>query len=409
MRRFSFKAYDAAGALTTGEIAAPTREAALDALSRQGRLAVEVTEGTGGREPWWRREVHAFGGGRLGTAALAPFTRELATLVSAELTLDESLRIVAMQPLVGARMRALAGRLHERVREGGQLSEALAAEGEAVPPFYRRLVAAGEASSDLGGALGDLAQFLEKSAEVRGRVGAALTYPALLLVAALVSVALILTVLLPTVMPLFRDAGAEPPALLAFLARLQDLLARHWQWVIAGLAALTGGLVALSRQPGLRLWRDRVVLRWPVVGEIASGIDTARFSRTLATMLRSGVPILEALRTAGGVVSNRAMAVAAEQAGEEVKQGGMLAGPLARTGVFPDLALRLVAVGEETGQLEAMLLRVADIYEGTVERRMQRFTTLLAPLLTIAIGVGVGALMLSVMNAIISVNELAIR
>ena len=174
-----------------------------------------------------------------------------------------------------------------------------------------------------------------------------------------------------------------------------------------GLAALS--VYNLSKNAAVRLWLDRLTLRLPLLGRLTANRETARFARTLATMTRNGVPMLEGVRIAGSVLSNRAFSAAVSKAGDALKEGGTLSQPLDASGLFSELSLRLIGVGEQTGQLEQMLIRVASIYEATVQRQMARFVTLLTPTLTLLIGGLVGSLIISVMGAILSVNDLALQ
>lgn len=408
MPRFSFTAYDDSGARAAGVIEAETREAAVEALFRQGRYPLDLVEG--GRIPaprWWEREI-VLSGASLGQG-LALLTRELATLVKADLPVDEALRIAHVQPLMPGRVRQTIARVLGRVLEGASLSEAFQAEGRAFPAYYVHVVRAGEAGGTLGQTLDELAGFLERSAEFRARVGSALLYPAMLMLAAAVAVAVIMTVLIPTIAPLFTDAGVEPPFIIGFLLGIQQALASNWLLALSGMAAVALGLVALSRSAGWRLWWDRQLLRLPLVAGLVENGQTAVVTRTLATLLRNGVPMLQALQIAGDVLSNRAMAAALRECAGEVKEGATLSGALGRSGLFPELVLRLTGVGEQTGQLEAMLDRVGSIYELALQRQLGRMTNLLTPVLTLAMGLLVGGLLLSVMGAIASVNELALR
>src|SRR5258705_9263448 len=227
MPRYSYKAYDGNGGRLAGEIESETREAALEALTRQGRYALELVEGgvSAPSLPWWQQEV--FGSRRLTQQNIALFTRELATLVKAELPIDEALRIVVLQPLISARTRqAIAGVL-ARVLDGASLSEALGAQQGAFPEYYWRIVHAGEASGTLGIALEDLAHLLDRSMEFRSRVASALVYPATLMIAAGGALIIVLTILVPTIAPMFKEAGKEPPAVIGSLIALQDFLAVH--------------------------------------------------------------------------------------------------------------------------------------------------------------------------------------
>jgi general secretion pathway protein F len=408
MPRFAYTACDDSGARAAGVIDAETREAAIESLFRQGRYPLELVEGARVPAPrWWERELTGSRG--LSRRGLALLTRELATLVRAELPVDEALRIAHLQPLMPKRVRqAIAGAL-ARVLEGASLSEALDAQGGAFPRYYVHVVRAGEAAGSLGQTLDELAGFLERAADFRARIGSALLYPALLMVAAAGALVVIMTVLIPTIAPLFRDAGVEPPFIIAFLLDLQAAIAAHWLLALLAVAAVGAALVALARNERWRLWRDRQLLRVPVVSGLIRNGQTAVMTRTLGTLIRNGVPMLQALQTAADVLGNRAMAAALRDCADEVKEGSALMSALGRSGLFPELALRLTGVGEQTGQLDDMLERVGSIYEQTLQQQLGRLTNLLTPVLTIVIGVLVGGLLLSVMGAIVGVNELAVR
>lgn len=408
MPRYSYTAYDDNGARASGVIESQSREAALEALFRQGRYPLELIEG--GRAPtqhWWERELFASRG--LSRRGLALLTRELATLVKAELPVDEALRITGLQPLMPARTRQVIASVLGRVLEGASLSEAIDSQAGAFPAYYARIVQAGETAGTLGQALDELAGFLERSSEFRARIGSALLYPALLLTAAAGALAVIMAVLIPTIAPLFKDAGAQPPFLIQFLLDVQETLAAHWLLALLAVAGIAIGCAALARNERWRLARDRLLLRVPLVSSLIQNGQTATMTRTLGTLIRNGVPMLQALQITGGALSNRAMAAAMQTCATEVKEGAALMGALGRSGLFPELALRLTGVGEQTGQLEVMLERVGGIYEAALQRQLLRVTSLLTPILTIVIGVLVGGLLLSVMGAIFSVNELAFR
>ena len=405
---YRYEAYDAHGALQAGEIEAATQESALDALCRNGLYPLEATEGRAlERRRWWERQV--FRTRRLSRADLSLLTRELATLVKVEIPVDEALRIVGLQPTVSGTTRQVCRTLLERVLGGASLSEAMGGHADAFPEFYWRMVHAGEMSGTLGQVLDDLASFLERSSEIRARIGAALLYPAVLMLAAAVALAVILTVLLPTIVPIFKDAGVEPPLIVRLLLDAQETMARHWILLLLAASALFVGTLLAAQNERLREVRDRAILLLPTVGGLVSGAATARFARTLATLLRSGVPMLRALRIVGSVTGNQAFAAAIVKAADEVKEGGTLPGSLTKSELFSKLSLRLITAGEQTGQLETMLLRVATVYEAQLQRQIDRLTSLLVPVLTVAIGVVVGGLILSVMSAIVSVNDLAFR
>ncbi len=408
MPRYNYKAYGTNGAVETGEIAAASRGSALEALAHRGQVPVDLVErGAAAPIKWWQREI--FAAGALSTAQLAIFTRELASLAKAELPIDDALRIVAVQPSIPARLRQINAKLLERVREGQSLSEALAAQDGAFPEYYWRLIRAGEAQGSMGSVLDELAILLERSAEARAQASSSLVYPAVLIVAALAAVGVITSVLLPAIMPIFEDAKATPPALLRVLAAGHAVLASNWLLIIIALAAVIAGMLSAMNNEAARFTLDRLVLRLPIAGRFVRERETARFARTLSALVRNGVPVLDSVRIAGGVLTNRVFAQTIQQAGEDIREGGVLSRPLSRSGLFPDLFLRLAVVGEETGHLDAMYLRAAEIYEASQQRQVQRLTTLITPVLTLIIGGIVGTLILSVMGAILSVNELALQ
>lgn len=408
MPRFSYKAYDQKGALMTGAIDVATRDAALQALSARGQLAVEVAEtGDGGAQPWWQREVFASKG--LNDDERLTFTRELATLVKAELPLDEALGVVVLMPGLSARARALASRILDRVREGQSLSLALAGQGNAFPEFYWRLVRAGEAGGSLGDVMGELSTLLERSSETRSRVASALLYPLLLMAAAFAAVLVIMLVLLPAVMPLFAEAGVEPPLVLRIMSSVQAAVTTHWRVTSLALGALVLAAVVLRNDAGFRATRDKLVLRLPLIGRLNTMRETGRFCRTMAALLKNGVPLLDALRSTAGVLNNGVYKDATGALAGAVAEGATLSQQMQASQLFSELSVRLAAVGEKTGQLDGMLARAAAIHETMLERAVDRLTRLIGPVLTLFVGLFTGGLILSVMQAILSLNDLALR
>ena len=407
MARFSYSAYDAAGQLRLGEIDAQALPAVLERLRDQGLFPFETGEITeAGAVPWWRRELSFTK--PISRNGLQQVTRELATLLSADLPLDEALRLVVLQSPPG-RMRTVLQAVLARVLDGDSLSAAMQAQGPDFPDYYVGILAAGEASGTLAAVFDDMAKYLDKSAEVRARIGSALIYPMVLMAAALAAVALVLMVLVPALMPVFADAGTEPPLALSLLLALHDTILDYWPAILCGFAALAGlGHLALS-DPNIKIARDRLLLRIPLIGSMITGTELARFARVIATLQRNGVPLLNALAIGQTLTRNTSLRNALAGVAAKVKEGGGLSRPLAEAGLIPPLFVRLVTVGEETGQLDRMLLHIAGIYEIQIQRRIDTLMALLTPALTLAIGLGVGGLILSVMNAILSVNDMAIK
>ncbi len=405
--RFGYRAYDAQGRIVEGEVTAESRESALDVLHQRGEIAVAITDSpVSAAQPWWNRQIRLFNSVSLGGLAL--FTRELATLLKADLPLDETLRIVALQPSLPGPMRRTTDGVLNRVLEGQALSQALAAEPAIFSEFYWRLVRGGEASGSLGDVLDDLAAFLERSAEMRAKVLSALLYPAILLAVAALAVVAIMAVLLPAIVPLLRDTGAPLPLIVTLLEGTRAFLANNVFLLAVIGAGVAVGLAIASATGILRPALSRILLRMPFARTLIMRREVSRFARTLATLIRSGVPLLEATRITGGVLSNAVYREATAAVAEDLRQGVPLTRALTARKRFPDVALRLVAVGEKSGQLETMLLRVAEIFEAALQRQLNQMTVLLTPVLTLVIGLLVGGLIVSVMGALLSINELAL-
>lgn len=409
MAVFTYKTYDARGELREGEIAAPTRQAALDALHRQGTTPVSIAEGamragTGGAGSSIRR-----GRGRLTSHALMLLTRELATLTTADLTLEDALRIVELQPSLPAPARRLIADVLERVMGGAALSDAFAAQDGDIPPAYCRLLAAGERSGNLAAALTALATDLERNEKLRAELRSAMIYPLTLLIAAVATLALIIAVLIPALMPLFEEARSTPPVIVAALDALRRFAVAHWTWALPALTAIPIVALLAGRNAALAGTWDRLILSLPIVGGLVQRRETGRFAGTLATLLKNGVAPLEAIRVAGNANANSLYRDAARQAEQHLANGGQLSEILERTGLFAPLALRMTVVGERTGQLDVMLARLQELEETALQRELQRLVSVLAPALTIAIGILVGGILISVMGAIVGLNDLAFR
>ncbi len=428
MRQFSYRAYDQSGRVVSGEIGAGTPEAAISTLKSRGMVPVEIADadgktggavtggnikrpasGAGGSvgftslQAWWRQPAP------LNARDLATMTRELASLVSADVPLADALRIVALQPRIAASVRRVLGDVLERVRAGSSLSEAFAAHPNDIPEPYRYLVAASERSGKLGQALERQAAELERQSEISNRVRSALIYPAILGVAALVTMAVVIGLLVPAIAPVFEQAGAPLPPVLASLRNVQTVVVAYWP----ALLVLAGVLVvAVSVVSGTQAVRSRVettAFALPLVGPTLEAAETARFAATMATLLTSGVPLLDALRTTAKTFRTGAFRSATEALVDGVARGATLSVAMSQVGRFGDLAVRLVGVGEATGKLAQMLDRLAGILERATTRDIDRATAVLAPVLTLVVGVFVGGIVLSVMSALAGLNEIAIR
>lgn len=408
MASFQYRAYDAGGRLVSGQLESATREAALDALRRQGALPVEIaaTDATESRSPYGLSLLRR---GTLPDATLALVTRELATLLDADLPLDDALRLIALQPSLDARACRSVDGVLQRVLAGTSLSEALASEAHAFPEVFARLVAAGEQSGGLARPLAALASDLERRVALRTTLRDALIYPLVLLAAAVVALSVVVGVLVPAIAPLFDEAGVAAPPVIAVLRDLQTLVATRWPLLVAAVVALVLLLALAGERAGIRRGVDALILRLPIAGPLVQRRETARLAATLATLLGNGVAMLDAMRIAGTAQTNHVYRAATAGMTERLASGSMLSGEIATSGLYAELAQRMIAIGERTGDLPGMLARLARIEEAALQRGLERIAGLVAPLLTITIGLFVGAIILSVMDAVLGLNELALR
>ncbi|MDH5310684.1 MAG: type II secretion system F family protein, partial [Gammaproteobacteria bacterium] len=274
--------------------------------------------------------------------------------------------------------------------------------------FYLSMIRAAEASGNLGEGLDRLTTYLASSQALRNKVVSALIYPAILLAVAGLSVIILLTAVVPQFRPMFEEMGAALPMPTRIVLAVSDFLAANGWWlpvVLAGMFLLVQRTLA---SPASRRRIHAKLLGLPVVGSLVQAVDTARFGRSLGTLLSNGVPVLKGLAIARETMSNVVMAEAVDQAAHELREGGHLSRALMEAAVFPGLAMRLLKVGEESGRVDAMMLRVADIYDEEVELTIQRLLAMLEPVLIIGLGVVIAGIIVSVLVGIISINDLPV-
>ncbi len=408
MGRFRYRAVNAAGDLIEGEIEGQDQGAVIAQLRGQGHLPLATEPlAPGADDPGsalLRRLRQPVFGGSVGRREVALITRQLATMLDAGLTNDQTLRFL-VDLADSEALRRLLTDLLARVQGGSTLADACA-EHEAFSRAYVSLVRAGEAGGALNEVLARLAAYLENAEKLAEQVKSALVYPIILLVVAGLSIVVLLTVVVPQFTPLFESAGAELPLLTRIVVGAGEVMQRWWWLLLLALVALAWLGRRLMQRPDSRARIDRALLRVPLLGGLLTRIDTARLARTLGTLLANGVPILNALAIATQTLGNAALREALGETATAVKEGKGVADPLAQTGRFPPLAVRLIAVGERSGHLEAMLLRIADIYDGEVRSTVDRLMSLLVPALTLGLGLVIAAIIGAVLMAILSAYEL---
>jgi general secretion pathway protein F len=400
MATFRYSAYTTDGRVKTGELDAVSSDEATNVLVSRGLTPFE-TEAVNRKSA---KRTNA----RFTVKDLAPFMRELATLLEAELPLDDTLRILGGRSN-NPRNARLAALLLDDVRAGSALSYAVERHAIGAPSYVVSLIKAGEARGRLAATLTEIARLLEARADIDGRVKAALTYPLILFAIASGTMTIVLIYLFPALIGLFEDSGVEPPGILALARDMTATVRQHWVVLVVICCAGVVAVATWLRRKTTDEFFDRWLLRLPVIGELRRQSSIAAMARTLGILLRNGVPLVQALQIAEAVVPSRSMATALATAVVALKEGDRLADALARHGALPDIVVRLVAVGEASGRLDVMLLHLADMSGRDALRSVERAMTFLSPAITICVGLMVGGIVLSVMQAILSVNSLAVR
>jgi general secretion pathway protein F len=399
---FTYRAADRRGQTIDGVMDAVDARAVVERLRKEAYFPIKVAAQA---ERTALLSFGGAGGGRVRQRDLLAFTQMLATLFEAGLPLDRALSI--MQELApSARVKTIVTDLLHSVRGGSSLSEALAKHHPR--PFsrlYINMVRAGEKGGVLEVSLRRLAEFLEARAAFNEAVVSALAYPLVITTVGAAAIVFLMTFVIPRFATIFSDLGQAIPLPTQILMSVSAALQGYW-WVGATLAM--AGVLAWrmwTSTPQGRLAWDQSVLDLPVAGPLALKVETARFARTLGTMLKSGVPVLGAMAVVGDMMSNQAVGAAVARLAEGVKRGGTIASGMQEHTAFPSLAIHMVRVGEETGRLEEMLLKVADTFETDVRSELKRVLGLLEPAIILAMGVLVAFIVVAMLLAIFSINE----
>jgi general secretion pathway protein F len=399
---FEFQALDTGGKTVKGVIAGDTPRQVRQQLRDRGLAPLQVVA---------VREEEARGGpggarrGRLPPSELAVITRQLATLVGSGLTLEDAFSALIEQSERHQVKKILSG-VRSMIMEGHSLAQAVAAFPRAFPDIYRASILAGEQSGRLDIVLERLATYTESRQELQQRLSLALVYPALLVTVSLLIVVFLFTYVVPKVVKVFEDTGKELPLLTRIFIDISDFLQTNGLWLLLGGLAVVLLTGAVLRRPGPRYRLHLALLRGPWLRRFVRGLNTARMSRTLAIMVGSGVPLLTAMTAGAGVISNLVMREAMNRAAEEVEEGVSLNRALARSGHFPPILVQMVASGEASGQLDAMLEKAALAQEREVEARVTALVRVFEPLMIVFMGAIVMVIVLAILLPIFDINQL---
>lgn len=406
MAVYAFKGIDAkSGKGVKGYRDADSPKALRGLLRREGVLLTSATE-EDEEKLKKKKEVDLFAFMKRPTASdVAVMTRQLATLVKAGIPLVESISALVEQTEKESLVKVLTA-VREDLKEGTAFAKALEQHKKVFQPLFVNMVAAGEASGTLEAVLERLADFMEDQAKLKNKVSSALAYPILMTIIASILVGVLMVAVVPKVTSVFDNLGQQLPWYTQLLIFVSDTLAGFW-WAILGLGAL--GFFLFRRwqntEEGRLRW-DTLMLRMPLFGRLNLLVAVARFSRTLSTLLASGVPLLSAMAIVKNVLGNRLLEKVVAEATGSIREGESIAEPLKRSGEFPPMVTHMISVGERSGQLEEMLENVSRAYESDVETKVTTLTSLLEPLVIVIMGGMVGFIAMAILMPLVQMNNL---
>lgn len=401
MTTYHFRAVSSDGKARTGTLPAEDEKRVAQELRRQGLIPLYV-----GPAPQGRGEIKLpklqFGRKR----DVLFFTSELSTLLNAGVPLDRAIFITS-ELSEHAEFRGVINDILRLVKGGKSLADALATKPDYFPAIYTNMVRAGEASGSLSAIFERLADYEKNRDELRGYIISSMVYPTLLTVVGFASITTLLYYVVPKFAGAFATSNAHIPAMTQAMLDLSNFVRTFGPWILSGaVVAFAAFRYYISTSDG-RYWWDSFRLKLPVLGDAMRKEQTAQFTRAMGTLIANGVPLVQSLSISRGIMTNRKMSDALELIAQGIKRGEGISQPLIASGQFPPLTAHLISIGEETGRLDTMFLRAADIFDADTRVAIKRFTSLFEPLIILIMGVAVGSLILSMLLAITGINEMA--
>ena len=405
MTSFHFKAVAADGKTRTGMLVGESQKAIARELTRQGLTPVYVgAEKQKTAAAAMEFKIPGFGGGR--RKDILFFTQELTTLLNSGIPLDKALSIAA-EITERPQFREIILDILRMLKGGKSFGDCLAAHPVYFSELYINMVRAGEASGALGPVFERLAEFERTRDELRSYIVGSMVYPALLTLVGLASMFILMYFVVPKFAQIFTEARLKMPLPTLIMVETSRIVRSYGLIFIGAVIAAIAGTVAYVRTVEGRLWWDRLRLKFPVLGIALRKAETARFARAMGTLVANSVPLVQSLGISAKILNNRVIANTLDGVAQGVKRGEGIAGPLRKTGQFPTLASHLLTVGEETGKLDVMFHRMADIYETETREAIKKFTALFEPIIILVMGIMIGTLILSMLLAIASINDVA--
>jgi general secretion pathway protein F len=402
MPEFLYKATTLGGETVEGLMDGKDEESIIQGLHRLGYIPIRITSA---QEKRPSLRLSSFLPQRVGVKNLLIFTQELSTLLSAGLPLDRSLGILGTLT-ENERLSEAVKDILKRIEGGNSLAEALGNHPRIFPKLYVNMVKAGESGGFLEVILSRLAQYLQSTKEIRDYLISVMIYPLILMMVSGVSIVILMTFVIPRFARIFSDMGQAIPLSTQIMLSISYSIKSYW-WIGLGIILMIYlGLRIYNQDEERRLRWDKFKLRWVAIGDLIKKVEVARFSRTLGTLIQSGVSILPALNLVKEISQNRVISRSIAYVHDRLREGKAISKSLEEAGVFPPLAVHLISVGEETGKLDAMLIKVAESYEENVRNTIKRFVSLLEPLIILVMGAVVGFIVISMLLAIFSINEI---
>ncbi len=403
MPHYLYQAATLKGETVAGEMEARSADTVAEHLQAQGYFVLRIDESAIESSGGWRMRL---GGKRISQDDLAIATGELATLLRAGLPLDRALEIVVN---LGSndQICSIFNEIRQEVRGGASLFAAMEARKGVFSRFYLSMIRAGEAGGALESVMLRLTEFMERSKELKETVKSALIYPTILILVAVVSVIVLLMFVVPQFTQMFEESGKALPLSTQFVIAMGEMFKHYWWALIVGTLVFYTLFRRQLADPDSRYIWDGRFLALPVMGDLLAKLEMARFARTLGTLLENGVPLLPALSIVKETLGNRVMVKRMDEVAAKLREGKGLGQPLMEAEIFPRLGVHMVMVGEETGRLSEMLIQVANVFDREVRNAVKRALGLLEPILILGLGLMIGGIIMSILVAILNVNELA--
>ena len=407
MTVYTYKATDKNGTYVEGNISASDYKGAIQQIRKLNYFPVKVSEGKGSSKlssemalsmPSW--------GSPIPLKDLMTLTQQLATLVDSGLTLDDGLATL-IKLSETEKIRSVLADVRKQVHAGSSFADALAEHPKVFSKLYVNMIRAGEAGGILGETLSRLALFMEKSVELKNSIRSAMVYPAILTLVGGTAVIILITFVIPQFSKLFEEMGAALPLPTQIMLGLSSLIINYWPALILAITGFIAAFTFYIKTNNGRLKWDGILLKLPLFGPLIQKIEVSRFSLTLATLLKSGVPILQAMGIVQSILINRVVSDSIVVLQQALKKGNGLSGPLQKAGIFPPMAVHMITVGETSGALDEMLTKVSKTYDKEVEQSIKQVISLIEPMMILLMAVIIGFIVVSMLLAIFSANDIA--